>query len=82
MDCPSLDDCVLANGALDTNGYGVSVEAVIANLAEEQGRILILMQEGDGQSGFANVDWSDSMFDAYELIKKAIRSLNEASLYE
>ncbi len=60
----------------------VSLESVKADLAEAQGRILILMQEGDSGVGFANVEWADEMFDAYEHTKKAIQSLNRAGDWE
>lgn len=59
-----------------------SLESVKIDLAEAQGRILVLMQEGDSGEGFDNVAWSDEMFDAYEHIKKAIRSLDRAADYE
>lgn len=61
----------------------VSLESVKADLAEAQARILILMQEGDdGKQNFANVEWADEMFDAYEHAQKAIKSLNRASMFE
>lgn len=60
----------------------VSVDSVKNDLAEAGGRILILMQEGDSGKGFANVEWADEMFDAYEHVKKAIQSLNRAADFE
>lgn len=60
----------------------VSIESVKAELAEAQGRILILMQEGDDGEGFTNIEWADEMFDAYEHTKKAIKSLERAGDWE
>jgi hypothetical protein len=60
----------------------VSIESLMADLAEIQGRTLILMQEGDDGTGFQNVEQADELYDAYELIKKAIQSLDRARMYE
>lgn len=59
-----------------------SVESVKLALGDAAGTILVLMQEGDSGEGFANIEWSDEMFDAYEHVKKAIQSINRALDYE
>lgn len=59
----------------------VSIESLKNDLAEAQGTILILMQEGDDGVGYPNSEWADEMYSAYELVKKAIQSLDRASLF-
>lgn len=56
----------------------VSVNYVIAELQDQASNVLALMQEADSRHGFINIEWADAMYDAHELINKAIRSLGEA----
>lgn len=59
----------------------VSIESVKSNLRKEATNILILMQESDTSVGFeANFDWADEMFDAHNLVMKAMGALSRAQL--
>lgn len=60
----------------------VSINTVKDDLADSAGRILILMQEGDSEHGFVSPEWADDMYGAYELVRKAIQSLDQAELHE
>lgn len=59
----------------------VSVDSVKADLAEASGNILLLMQQMD-DGEFFNIEWSDEMFDAYELVSKAVKCLGNAQQLE
>lgn len=57
----------------------VYLDSVIENLEDEAVRILVLMQEGDEREGFTNLEWAAVMYDAHELVKKAVNKLREAA---
>lgn len=56
-----------------------SLDYVASQLQDIAGRLLVLMQEGDSEQGFVNVEWADEMYDAYEHVQKAIKSVNRAA---
>lgn len=56
-----------------------SLEYVAKDLGDAAGRLLVLMQEGDSEHGFTNVEWADEMFDAYEHVKKALACVHRAA---
>ena len=59
----------------------VSVESVANDLAEAAGDIIRIMQQSDLDDEYGS-EWADEMYDAYELVKKAIQSLARSAMYE
>lgn len=57
----------------------VSIDSVKALIGEAAGHVLLLMQEGDSESGFEAEDWADEMYLAWEHLKTASQHLDRAA---
>lgn len=56
-------------------------EIYAANLiAEAKSALLSLLQANDTEDGFAGAEWSDAVYEAYDLCGKALEQLKTAML--
>jgi hypothetical protein len=42
---------------------------------------MVLLQENDKANGFANPEWADEVFEAYQELGRALTDLDHAELY-
>lgn len=58
-----------------------STESARLLIEDARAMVFILMQEGDSERGFVNSYWADEMYQATELLKQALASIDRAESY-